>query len=108
VATSSDPETRCIYGRRRFTLVSEVQKAEKILNFIVRLHHPTAVDPSHGNAILSLMFLAKQFILPEYRRKVTMVERLVANTMPQGFPFWAQHLSNLARGAPELAALLVE
>ena len=97
-----------IYGRRRFTLVPEVQKAEKILNFIVRLHHPTAVDPSHGSAILSLMFLAKQFILPEYRRKMTMVERRVANTMPQGLPFWAQHLSNLVRGAPELATFLVE
>ncbi len=97
-----------IYGRRRLTLSPEAQRRHELLNFMVRLHHPTAVDPRHGSAVLSMMFLAKQFILPEYRRKITMIERMVADSMPQGLSFWGQHAWNLVRGAPGLSAFVTD
>jgi hypothetical protein len=113
-----DPKTRIewgfprsrdgVDGRRRITIAPEVQRRAGLLNFVMRLHHPAPVDPRHGNAILSAMLLAKSFILPEYRRKITMLERSSAAAMPQGLAFWAAHLRNIVLGAPSLLAFLCD
>lgn len=96
-----------VYARTRITIPPDVQMSDKLANFMVRLHHPTAVDPSHGNAILSLMFFAKRFILKEYRRKVTMVERKVQREMARGLRFWLMHGWNILVGLPQLGKFLV-
>ena len=112
-----DPATRAIdwgfpvsrdgvYGRRRMQVREAFQRDLQLLNMIVRLHHASPIDPRHGSAILSTMFLAKHFILAEYRRKITMVERETAASMPKGLAFWARHLRNLVVGAPELATFI--
>lgn len=97
-----------MYGRRRMTLSAEAQRQRRLLNFIARLHHPSAADPGHGSAVLSAMFLAKSFILAEYRRKISMVERTAAQSMPTGLPFWMAHLRNLTLGAPGLAGFMAD
>lgn len=96
-----------IYGRRRMQIVETEQRARRLLNLIARLHHASPADPRHRSAVLSTMFLAKHFILAEYRRKITMVEREAAASMPKGLGFWAAHLRNMIIGAPGLAAFLV-
>lgn len=95
-----------IYARRRLALSPEVQREHRLLNMIVRLHHANAVNPAHGQGVLSLMFLAKSFLLGEYRRKITMVERTASSTMPKGAKFWLGHLRNITLGAPGTAAFL--
>lgn len=97
-----------IYTVRRFTLSPAVQRRERIENFMIRLHHDQAADPRHGSAVLSLMFLAKNFILPEYRRKISMVERATQASMPKGTAFWAGHLGNIAWGASGLAVFVTD
>lgn len=95
-----------VYGRRRLSVPDVVQREKKLLNFIARLHHPLPMDPRHDSAILSTMFLAKNFILPEYRRKLTMVERMAGESMPTGSAFWRHHLGNVVKGSPQLASFL--
>lgn len=95
-----------IYGRRRIGIAAEEQRRARTLNFIMRFLFANPVDPRHGDPVLSAMFLAKSFILPEYRRKVTMVERTAAASIPQGTRFWWGHLRNLVVGSPRLAAFL--
>jgi len=95
-----------IYGRRRLRVTEDAQRSHKLLNTILRLHYPSAVNPEHRNAVLSTMFFAKNFILAEYRRKITMVERAGVAAMPKGAAFWTGHLRNVVLGAPELVGFL--
>lgn len=97
-----------VYGRRRFTVAEGVQRRERVLNFMVRLHHEQAADPRHGHPVLSTMFFAKNFILPEYRRKISMLERATQDGLPRGWPFWSKHLSNIVLGSPGLSRFLVD
>lgn len=94
-----------IYARRRLSLAAGIQRRHRLLNTVLRLHHAPATDPAHGHAVLSTMFLAKSFVLPEYRRKITMVERDAA-TMASGVGFWLKHARNIATDAPGLAGFL--
>lgn len=97
-----------IYMRRRFRLAEEVQRKEGLLNTILRLHHPNAVGPDHGNGVLSSMFLAKSFILPEYRNKITMVERSASADSASGAKFWFRHMRNIVLDAPQIAVFGVD
>jgi choline dehydrogenase-like flavoprotein len=97
-----------IYGRRRITVAEDVQRRLGLMNFVMRVHHASPADPRHGHAVLSAMFLAKAFILPEYRRKIGMVERTTAANMQKGAAFWTAHFANILRGAPSLAAFMAD
>jgi choline dehydrogenase-like flavoprotein len=79
------------YCRRRFALREAVQRKMGIGNFIARLHHPRITDPAHGNAILSLLFLAKSFIPYEYSMRLHGSERTSLRT-------WWQHVRNVCAG----------
>jgi choline dehydrogenase-like flavoprotein len=92
-----------VYGRRRLSVAPDVQRRRQTLNFIARLHHDLVADPRHRHPVLSAMFLAKNLLLPEYRRKMAMVDRVTAAAMPKGAGFWGAHLRNLMVGAPQLA-----
>lgn len=59
-----------IYCRRRLALRAEVQRAQKLGNFVARLHHPRITDPAHRNAVLSLLYLAKGLIPYEYAKRL--------------------------------------
>ena len=58
-----------IYVRRRLWLSEAAQREFKLLNTTFRTHLPEPADPSHGDAILSAMFLVKDMVLYEYIRK---------------------------------------
>jgi choline dehydrogenase-like flavoprotein len=59
-----------IYCRRRLALRPEMQRSQRLGNFIARLHHPRITDPAHRNAVLSLLYLAKFAIPYEYRKRL--------------------------------------
>jgi len=84
------------YCRRRFALREPVQRAQKLGNFIARLHHPRITDPRHRNGILSLLFLAKMFIPYEYRIRLHGSE-------PTTAAMWLQHVANVALGPADAA-----
>jgi choline dehydrogenase-like flavoprotein len=80
-----------IYCRRRIALTPDAQRARRLGNFIARLHHPRITDPDHGNAILSLLFLAKFLIPYEYGKRLHGGE-------PATLRMWLAHLRNVAAG----------
>lgn len=92
-----------VYARRKFTLSPQFQRDYRVLNASVRLHHPGIVDPSHRDGILSLMYVAKNTVIPEYRRKLAMVDHAAAAAMDHRARFWAGHVRNIALGAPRVA-----
>jgi choline dehydrogenase-like flavoprotein len=59
-----------IYCRRRLALRPEIQRAQRLGNFVARLHHPRITDPAHRNAVLSLLYLAKPLIPYEYGKRL--------------------------------------
>jgi choline dehydrogenase-like flavoprotein len=93
-----------IYCRRLFTIDPAAQRARRLMQFVARPHHPSIVDPSHRDGILSSMFLVKGMIVPEYRSKMTRAEFSASAGTSGGGAFWGGHLRNLVRDAPRIAA----
>ncbi|WP_337188876.1 GMC family oxidoreductase [Phenylobacterium sp.] len=95
-----------VYARRRFTLAEERQRELGVMSVAVRPHHPGVADPSHGHPVLSAMFLAKRFIIPEYARRF-------AAQADQDNPRKARsdlvaHIRNVTLGAPALAGFVLD
>ena len=63
------PDADGIYVRRRLWLTEKAQREFSLLNTTFRTHLPEPANPSHGDAILSAMFLVKDMVLYEYSRK---------------------------------------
>jgi len=80
-----------IYCRRRLALRPEIQRAQRLGNFVARLHHPRITDPAHRNAVLSLLYLAKPLIPYEYGKRLHGDERA-------GMRAWLRHLGNVVTG----------
>lgn len=59
-----------VYCRRRIALSAEAQRQQQVGNIVMRLHHPRIPDASHGNGILSAIYLAKPFIGYEYAKRL--------------------------------------
>ncbi|HWY14136.1 MAG TPA: GMC family oxidoreductase [Rhizomicrobium sp.] len=59
-----------VYCRRRIALSAEAQRQLQVGNIIMRLHHPRIPDASHGNGILSAIYLAKPLIGYEYAKRL--------------------------------------
>ncbi len=79
-----------IYCRRRFAITPEIQRAQRIGNFIARLHHPRITDPSHRSGPLSALYLALPLISYEYSRRFK-------EEGAQGAALWLHHVFNVAR-----------
>jgi choline dehydrogenase-like flavoprotein len=92
-----------IYCRRLFTIDPAVQRTRGLLQFVARPHHPSIVDPAHGDGILSSMFLVKGMIVPEYRSKMTRAEFSAGARAGRDAAFWGGHLRNVLRDAPRIA-----
>jgi choline dehydrogenase-like flavoprotein len=85
-----------IYVRRRLWLTEKAQRDFALLNTTFRTHLPEPADPSHGDAILSAMFLVKDLVLYEYSRK------FVEN--PVGWSGRLRHVKNIATQPFRLAS----
>lgn len=77
-----------VYVRRRLWITGETQRKLKLLNIAFRTHLPEIADPSHGDAILSAMYLVKDFVLYEYSRKMRERRASLADVL--------RHLGNVA------------
>ncbi len=91
-----------VYARRKFLVAPVAQARERLLNTTFRLHYPLIADPGHGTGILSAMYLVKDGILPEYRRKLATIELAGRDRLRRGLRFWLAHAGNVARDAPAL------
>lgn len=90
------------YARRRFTASAELQRLEALSNISLWPVMPHFRDAAHGNAVLSLAYLALSFP-PLGRRLVSEHLRLV-NTTPR--TAYGPHVANLLRDLPALAAFV--
>ncbi len=77
-----------IYCRRRIALRPEMQRQQRLGNFIARLHHPRITDPAHRNSVLSLLYLAKILIPYEYGKRLYGEERSSLGS-------WLRHIANV-------------
>lgn len=106
-----------VYSRRRLTLSESRQRELHVMNASVRLHHLPVFDPAHGDAVLSSMYLAKSFLLPEYARNFAIEETgreaarftgldllNAAGQKERDLRFWMGHARNMALGSPALLA----
>jgi choline dehydrogenase-like flavoprotein len=87
-----------IYAKHHIRLSDELQRRFQLRNMIFRLHHANPMDPRHGNPVLSLMYVAKRFILPEYRRKITTVELDALEQLPHDSELFVRHVANIIKG----------
>ena len=78
-----------IYVRRRLWFTEAAQRRHRLLNVTFRTHLPEPGDPSHENAILSAMFLAKSFVQREYAAKFS--------ESPVAARGYARHFANILR-----------
>jgi choline dehydrogenase-like flavoprotein len=89
-----------VYCRRRLWIREETQRELGLLNTTFRTHLPDPADPTHGNAILSAMFLVKSLVLYEYGRKFQEKE-------PEPLDY-LRHVGNIARQPLALARFGIE
>jgi len=92
-----------IYVKRRLHVCEAEQRRQGTLNTIFRLHHANPGDSAHGNPVLSAMYLTKRFLIPEYRRKVAMIEYSHDEQQESGLALLSRHFWNVVRGTPALA-----
>jgi len=95
IAHDYDRDHEGIYLRRRLWLTEKAQRDFSLLNTTFRTHLPEPADPSHGDAILSAMFLVKDLVLYEYSRKFA--------ENPVGWGGRMRHVGNIARQPFRLA-----
>lgn len=98
-----------IYGRRYIWLSPEAQRAHRLSGLVLRPSHPNIVDPGHRHPVLSAMYYAKSFIVPEYARKLTSLED-VARKERGGTAagYHLAHMRNLVLGSPRLLAFTAD
>jgi choline dehydrogenase-like flavoprotein len=89
-----------VYVRRKLCLSCEALNRHKLLNTVARFHYPLPSEPSHGNGLLSCVYLVKGAIIPEYGRKFSTLELANFGRQSRGAKFWFSHLRNIARDAP--------
>ncbi len=89
-----------IYVRRRFTFASEYLVEHDLPNVAMWLENPDISDSSHGNAILSFIYLALASPLGRYFIAEGIRRRKIDTNKPVSH--W-QHFRNVARNLPRAA-----
>jgi hypothetical protein len=79
------------------------QRREALLNTTARLDHPLIADPAHGSGVLSAMYLVKDAILPEDRRKLATIELSNRDRLVRDARFWLAHTANVVRDSAAVA-----
>ncbi len=85
-----------VYGRRMILLSPEARKRDSLPNIVFRPTRPPIDDASHGDPVLSAMFLVRRLVIPpEYARSLTarLDEFSALRT-------WREHGGNIVMGAP--------
>jgi choline dehydrogenase-like flavoprotein len=85
-----------VYCRRRLLLSAAAQREHRLLNTVFRLHFPPYSDATHGSAVMSLIYLVKSTLLPEYRAI------LQHGTADAPHSSVGRHLQNVIGGLPQL------
>ena len=95
-----------IYVRRRFAVSAAAQAAFGIGNGIARLNHPSVVDPSHRDGILSAAYLVKNLLVPEYSLRISWTDRRTAARLAEmgRSSLLRRHAANIIRDLPRVAA----
>ncbi len=91
-----------VYVRRLILLSPEARRRASLGNIVFRPTIPTIADPSHGDPVLSTMYLVKHFIVTEYAR------RLVAVGDVRSASELRRHYANVVRGLPRLLGFGVD
>jgi choline dehydrogenase-like flavoprotein len=89
-----------IYVRRRFTFAPDYLAEHELPNVAMWLENPEISDPSHGNAVLSFIYLALASPLGRYFIAEGIRRRKIDTSAPVST--W-QHLRNVARNIPRAA-----
>lgn len=96
IAYDYDRDADGIYLRRRLWLTEKAQRDFSLLNTTFRTHLPEPADPSHGDAVLSAMFLVRDMVSNAYSRK------FLENPVGRGGRL--RHVGNIVRHPLQLAA----
>jgi choline dehydrogenase-like flavoprotein len=91
-----------VYCRRRFSIHPAAQAAYRIGNAVARLHHPRLADPDHRSGPLSLLYLGRHALPPEYAVRLQQGGR-PSLLQPGG---GASHVWNVVRDAPATAGFV--
>jgi choline dehydrogenase-like flavoprotein len=88
-----------IYCRRRLQLTEDAQRGLAVSNMVARLHFAKITDPSHGNGVLSGLFLARHFISYEYGKRLN-------DGNGHSFGLYLRHVWNVIAGPVDTLAFL--
>jgi choline dehydrogenase-like flavoprotein len=86
-----------VYCRRRLRFSDAAQHEHRLLNTIFRLHFPPYSDAAHGSSVMSIIYLLKSTLLPEYRAI------LQHNAQNATYSPALLHLRNVLGGLPQLS-----
>lgn len=89
--------------RRRFWPSAELQRRRGLTNVTLRLEFPPSHDPSHGNGVLSLSYLA---LSTPFLGRLLAAEVVRRNYLRNGTVEPAEHLRNLVRDFPHVASFI--
>ena len=92
-----------VYVRRKFVLSPQAQRRERLLNMAFRFHYPLISNPAHFSGILSAVYLVKDAVLPEYRRKFATIELANRDRQRRDKAFWLAHGRNVLRDMPAVS-----
>jgi choline dehydrogenase-like flavoprotein len=98
-----------MYMRRRFWLAEETQRTKKMMNIIAFPFRPNPEDPRHGDAALSLLYLAEVLSTGHSHVEFSTVARHLRNVMftnPLAWATVAQQFWGRFKGSPRLPFLL--
>jgi choline dehydrogenase-like flavoprotein len=85
-----------VYCRRQLRFSAAAQREHRLLNTAFRLHFPAYSDATHGSSVMSMIYLAKSMLLPEYRA-------ILQHGTPDALQSPAsQHVRNVLTGLPQL------
>ena len=96
IAFDYEQDSAGVYVRRRLWITEAAQREHSLLNIAFRTHLPDPADPTHGDSVLSAMYLVKDLVLYEYSRK--MREEAVAWNLR------ARHVGNVLNHPLRLAS----
>jgi choline dehydrogenase-like flavoprotein len=97
-----------IYCRRYIWLAPKAQREHRLAGLVLRPGHPNIVDPAHRHPVLSAIYLMKNFIVPEYARRMAAFEHPVRAKYPSSCGYYGAHLRNITFGATRLAGFAVD
>jgi choline dehydrogenase-like flavoprotein len=86
-----------VYCRRKVAFARSAQRENRLLNTAFRLHFPEYSDASHGSSVMSSIYLAKSFLIPEYRNILQHHGAKFSVISPN-----SAHVRNVVGGVPQL------